>query len=239
MKKSFLLKLLFVFVMAGMSVRAQAQKKHADLQMSVYTPHQNEVISYGDTAFIRILVKNLGPDTLKIGQDSIFFSNNIFPNIASINWANLAPMDTAVFLTLKDWNNGSLLNDTESVCLYFIPGSSTFVDTNKSNDTACVTFILKGRVTTGIEKPQNNNCQLTLYPNPARQNVHLNFSLTKPERAAITVSDVLGREIQRKTYSLSGGVHQEILDVSNLHSGVYFVKLQAGSQIAIEKMSVR
>jgi len=78
-----------------------------------------------------------------------------------------------------------------------------------------------------IRKDDN---KLGLYPNPAHYNVTINLK----ENATLTIYDVNGKIILEK--QLFEG-SQEI-DISNINSGIYFVKLKNNTELKTEKLII-
>ncbi len=69
----------------------------------------------------------------------------------------------------------------------------------------------------------------TLYPNPVQQILNYTFSLIKDSSVEITISDFMGRRISN-LYSgkLEKGNHNFKKDLSNIHSGIYFLNIKSG-----------
>lgn len=77
-------------------------------------------------------------------------------------------------------------------------------------------------------------------PNPARGRAALVFRLRTPEAVAVTVFDPLGRRVHSTLPLRLGSGEQRIaLDLNALVSGVYVVRLTAGSDVAVRKITVR
>ena len=70
---------------------------------------------------------------------------------------------------------------------------------------------------------------LLLYPNPVKDQLHI---ATESRVEDIAVYDVYGRLQDHKTTRLQDGIN---VDVSNLHSGVYFVMIKSDNKTLIEK----
>ena len=78
-----------------------------------------------------------------------------------------------------------------------------------------ITFDL---VTESIESITHNNTSLHLYPNPTEN--HL-FIETEHEIEEIVIYDVYGRKCQQVNETTS----QQVLDVTDLNAGIYFIKV--------------
>ncbi len=75
------------------------------------------------------------------------------------------------------------------------------------------------------------------YPNPFNPTTSLSFSLPEAGRVTLTVFDVQGKVVARLADGRrSAGTYQVTFDASNLASGIYFARLEAGAQIATQKL---
>jgi hypothetical protein len=75
------------------------------------------------------------------------------------------------------------------------------------------------------------------YPNPFNPNTTIKYELPKSSVVRLSVFDILGREVsvlvkERK----DAGVHEVKFDGSNLASGVYFCRIQAGNFAATKRL---
>jgi hypothetical protein len=85
-------------------------------------------------------------------------------------------------------------------------------------------------ITTGINSATAHN-STTAFPNPATSTLNLAFSTTTTD-GIIEVCDVTGNVIITKQQTISNGETMQI-DVSNLASGLYFVKVTTGKQTQV------
>jgi hypothetical protein len=75
------------------------------------------------------------------------------------------------------------------------------------------------------------------YPNPFNPVTKINFALPKDGLVKITVYDVLGRAINTLVNEVKvAGYHSVDFDATNLNSGVYFYKIEAGTFSDIKRM---
>lgn len=75
------------------------------------------------------------------------------------------------------------------------------------------------------------------YPNPFNPSTKIVFNLGKSAFTSLTVYNILGEKVQvLLAKELPAGVHEVNFDASNLSTGVYLYKLQAGSNVAVKKM---
>jgi len=76
-------------------------------------------------------------------------------------------------------------------------------------------------------------------PNPVAMQARLRFDLPEPGHVELAVFDALGRQLD---VLLAGdhpaGMHDATLDTSGLPSGVYVVRLTAGAEVALQRLTV-
>jgi endonuclease/exonuclease/phosphatase family metal-dependent hydrolase len=79
--------------------------------------------------------------------------------------------------------------------------------------------------TVGVDESSFMN-QLTIYPNPARDHVAVNFTLTDSRAVSIEMIDEIGKVmLKENTCILNGGEHTYSFDMSLFAPGVYICKL--------------
>lgn len=96
---------------------------------------------------------------------------------------------------------------------------------------------------TGVENPSSNvpaNYSLEQnYPNPFNPTTTINFSLPKASDVSLKVYDALGNEVMSIVNGFkNAGTHSVVLNGSDLTSGVYFYKLQAGDFVSTKKLTL-
>jgi len=75
------------------------------------------------------------------------------------------------------------------------------------------------------------------YPNPFNPVTTINYDLPKGDNISLIVFDVMGREIAKLVNGYkSAGTHSINFNASNLVSGVYFVRLEAGDFSQVQKV---
>ncbi|MCH7886476.1 MAG: CHRD domain-containing protein [Candidatus Marinimicrobia bacterium] len=75
------------------------------------------------------------------------------------------------------------------------------------------------------------------YPNPFNPRTMIEYTLPNSVKVLLTVYNLLGEEVTRLIDKrIPAGVHQVTWDASNIASGMYFYKLQAGDFVRTRKM---
>ena len=75
-------------------------------------------------------------------------------------------------------------------------------------------------------------------PNPAYATTRIEFELPRAARVSITVLDLLGRPVARRTGDYRAGEQFETLNVSELPNGTYLVVLDAAGSRIVQKLAV-
>ncbi|MFB6272369.1 MAG: T9SS type A sorting domain-containing protein, partial [Salinibacter sp.] len=79
---------------------------------------------------------------------------------------------------------------------------------------------------------------LGTYPNPASQQATVRYALPGQKEVSIRLYDVLGRQVRTVVRGKQSGRQKRRVDVSDLASGVYFLRLRAGGQVQTQKLTV-
>jgi hypothetical protein len=93
--------------------------------------------------------------------------------------------------------------------------------------------------TTGVGEVAENGVLLDApFPNPAFNTARINFTLPRTAEVTLTVVDMLGRPVARRTRSYIAGEQFETVNVENLPNGTYFILLDAEGGRLVQKMVV-
>jgi hypothetical protein len=77
-----------------------------------------------------------------------------------------------------------------------------------------------------------------VYPNPARHRVTVQYAVPETRDVALHLYDVLGRRVKTIADSKEQGRKEVRLDVSDLTSGMYFLRLQTGRTVKTQRLTV-
>lgn len=94
-------------------------------------------------------------------------------------------------------------------------------------------------VTTGLNNNVFFDNNVKLYPNPANNMTTLQVELKQNSNIEVEISNMFGQVVEKRTTKLSSGLNNLSINVNNLQSGVYFVKVTAnGTESEIQKLIV-
>lgn len=122
-----------------------------------------------------------------------------------------------------------------------IQKKSWSVNTSPGNGSIGSTTIeLEGNPTLVVREPKPLPVKATLqqnYPNPFNPSTTIKYDLPKSSMVRLSVYDMLGREVSVLVdETKNAGVHEVKCEGSNLASGVYFYRLQAGEFVQSKRL---
>jgi len=93
--------------------------------------------------------------------------------------------------------------------------------------------------TIGVEENENS-IALNLFPNPASENVQVNYTLTSQTDVTIAIYDVTGKLIESQSKgTLASGRHFSNINTANLAKGFYTVKVSTSFGQSTSKLIVK
>ena len=158
----------------------------------------------------------------------------------SININNL-PWDSNGNLTLQQTlmnSSGTMTETTTSI------PAGTEITTSVSNFAApaFVLFRFKYQEPTAINEKETKISNYSLkqnYPNPFNPITTINFAIPEETKVTLVIYNQLGEKVAELVNgTLGAGNHSVEFSSTNLASGTYFYRLQAGSFVQIKKMTI-
>ncbi len=169
---------------------------------------------------------------------------NIFVN--KFDFSSATTGDTPMG-TLKEASNGMLYGLTSAggangagTLFQFDLITNTFTNkldfTGTNGDSPQYTQLIEITAVSGagINNMVNSNSQLLIYPNPAIESFTIEFSTLQGE-AGIEIENTLGQIV----YSTKTNQLKITIDVSDLQSGIYFVRATTSKENSINKLIVK
>lgn len=158
------------------------------------------------------------------------------------NHADYATLDGQTFDVTTDWQTityttTEMSADDDNVKLTFVLGNVALGDEIYIDN---VSMFYTGTVdieeSIAIAQPSNYSISQN-YPNPFNPSTVINYSIPKQSNVSIKVYDILGTEVATLMNEEKAiGNYSVKFDGSNLSSGLYFYKLQAGEFVGTKKM---
>jgi PKD repeat protein len=94
-------------------------------------------------------------------------------------------------------------------------------------------------VIAGILEQEQNNFNLSSYPNPANEQATVSYYLNTDADVQLLISDITGRKIQLiEEGKRNRGKHSVTLNAENIESGIYLLQIQVNQKIQTRKIVV-
>jgi hypothetical protein len=215
--------LITLFLSIASNIFAQ-EERSCDLSIRVVEPLDGAVMPYGDTAFVRVSIRNNGPDTVW-PTDTIYYKIEGAAFNFRVSDSTIAAGDSMVLLSISTWASVDQTSDERvDFCFHFGNHLAGFTDENSSNDTSCVSFTLKGNVPSSLSESSVLS-GVKVYPNPVTNKLlHIDMIGLSNKEASFVIADVYGR-IQKQGQRAANGSDLVKLDLSGFATGVYFLKI--------------
>lgn len=132
---------------------------------------------------------------------------------------------------------------TDEFMIRMIASDSTFIGQNLDGGSlieAAVDdiFLYDLGLPDNVEETLIEN-SLNLYPNPARDNLYVEFELAKAEDCFIHITDMAGRSVYEENFGkLFAGNQRKTIPTKSLTEGLYLMQVRIGDQVITESFTV-
>lgn len=171
---------------------------------------------------------NIASPVIDLGADTTLCINHSFilnaePGFASYLWSTSATSDNIQVI-------GSELG-LQSVNEF----SVTVTDAAGCTTTDAVTVTIEA--CTGI--PENLlSDAFTLYPNPSTGEFTLSFNESINGTATVTIMNTTGKQLYSQVININKAAQTESISISNISSGLYFIKVETANGISVQKLVI-
>lgn len=131
------------------------------------------------------------------------------------------------------WSTGS----TDSSIMGLPVGSYTVTVTDNRGCPKTVTATV-GDGTTGIGTPKSNTMVLTVYPNPASNELYYDLSFAAQGHYSMDLFDMAGNRVYQQDINITGNGNYGTIDLSQLSTGIYCLKLTGANQSISKRVAV-
>ncbi len=167
---------------------------------------------FGNNADIDVTFDDNGA-ALNCGSNPPVISGNIIP---TQDLSNLYGENSSGDWKLKVVDNGA--RDTGTIESWSVE--------------LCTSELVLG---TGAEELTNFN----VYPNPAGDDVQVEFYSKEAGQTNISLFDPLGREVLKKQYDSKDLYFKKRINLGRISSGIYYLKVKNGAQISVKKLLIK
>jgi Zn-dependent metalloprotease len=85
----------------------------------------------------------------------------------------------------------------------------------------------------------DDNSHFAVYPNPATEDLTIEFSSAQPQEYTLSMVDVIGKSVYSSSNISAAGSNLQKISLDNVKPGVYFIKLMSSSMKRTEKVVVK
>ena len=94
-------------------------------------------------------------------------------------------------------------------------------------------------ISLGLNDSQELTSSLSAYPNPANNNVNINFTVSEAANVAVTIVSVTGDVVYNNNLgNVAAGKYTENINASKLANGVYFYTLTVNGNVSTKKLVI-
>lgn len=239
--------LLFAFV-ALLSANSVVKAQSTDLE--IYHAILSDTMYYGGTTghIIQYGFINHGPTALVQATDTILLARAYDPDGSGPQGRRVkiylqaagVPVGDTVW-TVRDtvfWSAAPSQNpynwcDTATA----FRGTTAMTDPQPGNNFKCKTIPFISQVSVETIVAENS---LKLYPNPASNNITVNYTLlNNADETTIRIRSLVGQTVyEQKIANGSAGNKQVNIDITNITNGIYIAELEANGTKVVGKFSV-
>jgi len=124
--------------------------------------------------------------------------------------------------------------DVGAITIYYA-GNATNNDGAKTGDYIYTASQVVNSAGVGVAEQVDAGVAFSFYPNPASENITLNYSLSESTKVSYTIFDLTGKQVQTESTNRFPGAQQQVIDINNLHAGTYLLSLNSNGKIITKR----
>ena len=118
--------------------------------------------------------------------------------------------------------------------------SNEYINSVAGPTSETVVAVNNNYITLGINGATNVSLtDVSVYPNPAKDNINLNFVNENAENASYQIINVIGQSVRQQTIPTTKGETTYNVNLNGIESGIYFIKLTVGNKTSVNKITVQ
>lgn len=155
-------------------------------------------------------------------RDIIATANQTLSGMA-MSWANFSINLTYLSSTAPD------------SCMIVLKASGT---TPTNNDYLWVDNLAFNGSVTGLNNKELLLSDVTVFPNPSAEVVNVNLTLKSEQKVSVELLDLTGKLILSNDFGILQGESKQVINVSNISKGTYFVRVIADKGTEVRKIII-
>jgi Zn-dependent metalloprotease len=148
--------------------------------------------------------------------------------------------DNSVGATSWLWDFGDGNTSTLQNPVHTYAANGTYIVTLTINGGICTAPDIQTIVITGVGIEQHSNqINLSVYPNPVKDLINIEWYQSEQENVSMQVTDNLGRSVYDVPSQLmNSGIHKMNIHTNEFSNGIYFLKIQGQNSAIVRKITV-
>jgi hypothetical protein len=131
----------------------------------------------------------------------------------------------------------------DSISLAQFAGQTIYIaflhETTDDNLMSLDDILVTGTNPNSIRKMEANEMELSVYPNPASNNIRLSYNINRPSQASISITSIDGKVVlEQQVGFMLKGTHFTDVDVTNLPAGNYLVNFRTLNSTSTSKLVI-
>ncbi|MFA5781911.1 MAG: T9SS type A sorting domain-containing protein [Bacteroidales bacterium] len=90
----------------------------------------------------------------------------------------------------------------------------------------------------GIDSHTLNSSRISIFPNPAYENVYVKIESDDITKINVAIVDILGKQIREEVYDVAPGSSLRKLNLEGITNGIYMLKFTDGNSSCIQKLTI-
>ncbi|MES2761719.1 MAG: choice-of-anchor J domain-containing protein [Bacteroidota bacterium] len=141
--------------------------------------------------------------------------------------------------TLPNLTSGEFRFNADNIYLIGVLSEYNFSTHDKSILNVAETKLTsKPEVIIGVKEITRSDIRLNIYPNPATDVCHLNYTLQNDEFVKVSVYNMMGELVYIETKNVNAGNADHVLNISELRSGNYSVQVSFKNNSITKKLTI-
>ncbi|MFH1050033.1 MAG: T9SS type A sorting domain-containing protein [bacterium] len=211
-----------------------------------FNPVPPELVIRGEWICVELMMKINNPVSSISGEQAFWINGNKIHHLGQgfpygyWIWDSFHPNNDSLPFEGFQWRNDENLKLNFFWLLYYMTGGTTGQRDTVWFDDVVVSNNYNGPIITETKEYFSNSRFLSCFPNPLINTTEIQYTIEKPTRITLSISNNLGIEVKRliDNVFIEQGINKITFDTGEFSSGVYFCTLKGGNYIETQKFLI-
>jgi hypothetical protein len=121
----------------------------------------------------------------------------------------------------------------------FTISNTTVTSSSSPTSVNSIMTVNTDALSVGVKENLKSVSDVRMFPNPAKGHVNLSFTNDNSLPASCEIINALGQTLRRENLGNEKGNVKHSLNIENLDSGIYFIKLTVGPGVSVQKLTIQ